>query len=93
MMLDLERPGFSLSAKGSLLPFPQLELLGMLAHLACPTPSWFLLTRRAEQVVELAKKLVEQHRKGRQVLCKAAANVVGKLVSAAQAVPVSKILF
>ena len=31
MMLDLEILGFSLSAKGSLLPFPQLEFLGMLA--------------------------------------------------------------
>ena len=43
--------------------------------------------------MELAEKLVEKHREGRQVLCKAAAKVVGKLVSAAQAVPVSKILF
>ena len=93
MMLDLERLGFSLSAKGSLLPFPQLEFLGMLAHLACPTPSWFLPARKAERVVELAERLVEQHREGRQVLCKAAAKVVGKLVSAARAVPVSKILF
>ena len=93
MMLDLERLGFSLSAKGSLLPFPQLEFLGMLAHLACPIPSWFLPARKAERVVELAEKLVAQHREGRQVLCKAAAKVVGKLVSAARAVPVSKILF
>ena len=46
--------GFSLSAKGSLLPFPQLEFLGMLAHLACPIPSWFLPARKAERVVELA---------------------------------------
>ena len=42
MMIELEMLGFSLSAKGSLLPFPQLEFLGMLAHLASPTPSWFL---------------------------------------------------
>ena len=60
MMLDLERLGFSLSVKGSLLPFPQLEFLGMLAHLAWPTPSWLLLARKAERVVELAEKLVEQ---------------------------------
>ena len=40
MLFELVRLGFSLSAKGELLPFPSLELLGMIAHLACPVPAY-----------------------------------------------------
>lgn len=93
MMLELEQLGFSLSAKGSLLPFPQLEFLGMLAHLASPTPSWFLPERKAKVLVALAEDLVRSHAEGKQVLCRMAAKCVGKLVSASRAVPISKILF
>ena len=55
MMVELEQLGFSLSAKGSLLPFPQLEFLGMLAHLACPSPSWFLPERKENRLSLIAR--------------------------------------
>ena len=93
MMLELEGLGFSLSAKGSLLPFPCLEFLGMVAHLGMPSPSWFLPERKAKVLVKLAEELVEQHKEGKRVLCRMAAKCVGKLVSASRAVPVSKLLF
>ena len=93
MMIELEMLGFSLSAKGSLLPFPQLEFLGMLAHLASPTPSWFLPARKVQALTDLAGELAKLHGEGKQVLCRMAAKCVGKLVSASRAVPVSKLLF
>jgi hypothetical protein len=93
MMIELETLGFSLSAKGSLLPFPQLEFLGMLAHLASPTPSWFLPARKVQALTDLAGELAKLHGEGKQVLCRMAAKCVGKLVSASRAVPVSKLLF
>ena len=38
MIYELERLGFSLSAKGELLPLQILRFLGLLAHFACPVP-------------------------------------------------------
>ena len=93
MMVELEQLGFSLSAKGSLLPFPQLEFLGMLAHLACPSPSWFLPERKEKALIDLAQELVKTHEEGRAVLCRKAAKIVGKVSAATRAVPIAKILF
>ena len=39
-MLELEELGFSLPAKGELLPFPAVRFLGMIVHLGRSTPSW-----------------------------------------------------
>ena len=47
MLQELTDLGFSLSAKGKLLPMPLLELLGMMAHPARPTPTWHLPAHKA----------------------------------------------
>ena len=47
MLQEFTDLGFCLSAKGPLLPIPMLELLGMIAHLAKPTPTWHLSAHKA----------------------------------------------
>ena len=53
MMLELERLGFSLSAKGELLPFPRQRFLGMCIHLGQPTPSWHLPKDKLQTLMEV----------------------------------------
>ena len=93
MLAELLALGFSLSAKGELLPLPQLQFLGMIAHLACPTPSWHLPPNKQEALLAVGSELIGEAEGARQVECRKAAKFVGKLVSASRSVPVSRLLF
>ena len=91
-MIEFEELGFSMSAKGELLPFPLQKFLGMLVHFGRPTPSWHLPPDKEVKLRELAKKLWEKSSVS-DVQCREAASCVGKLVSAVKAVPLAKLLF
>ena len=60
MLKELLALGFSLSAKGELLPLPSLEFLGMIAHLASPEPSWHLPARKEGALLELAEDILKK---------------------------------
>ena len=91
--VDLERLGFSLSAKGELRPFPLQKSLGMLIHLGQPTTSWHLPQDKLEAVREVAGELLHGASRSEQVACQLVAKCIGKLISAARAVPIGRLLF
>ena len=91
-MLEFERLGFSLSAKGELLPFPMQRFLGMNVHFGQPTPSWHLPQDKRDELLAVADGLVRDSEQG-VVQCKAVARCIGKLISATRAVPLAKLLF
>ena len=91
-MLEVEDLGFSLSAKGELLPFPLQRFLGMLIHFGQKTPSWHLPADKLHSLIQVASDLQQQTTVG-EVLCQQVARCIGKLVSASRAVPVAKLLF
>ena len=94
MMLELERLGFSLSAKGELLPFPRQRFLGMIIHLGQPTPSWHLPQDKLQKLMEVVEDLLEVSEGGeKEVAARTAARCVGKMISAVRAVPLSRMLF
>jgi hypothetical protein len=92
-MLELEHLGFSLSAKGELLPFPSVRFLGMLMHLGRSTPTWRLPQDKLDAILTVSKELVEDSSEEGRVLCRKAAKCIGKLISAVRAVPIGKLLF
>ena len=91
-MLELEKLGFSLSAKGELLPFRQQRFLGMLVHLASQIPTWHLPEDKLQALLKVATELQAAGQVG-EVDCYLAARCVGKLVSASRAVPIAKMMF
>ena len=93
MLQELTDLGFSLSAKGELLPLPVLELLGMIAHLAKPVPTWHLPARKEEALRVVAQELLHNNSEEGDVLCRKAGKYVGKLTAASRAVPVGRLLF
>ena len=93
MLKELLALGFSLSRKGELLPLPSLELLGMIAHGACPKPTWHLPFKKEESLLQVCDELLQRSEADQAVLCRSVAKYVGKLVSASRAVPVSRIMF
>ena len=92
MLQELTDLGFSLSAKGELLPLPILELLGMIAHLAKPVPTWHLPARKEEALRVVAQELLHNNSEEGDVLCRKAGKYVGKLTAASRAVPVGSCL-
>ena len=92
-MLELESLGFSLSAKGELLPFPAVKFLGMIIHLGRSCPSWHLPADKLQSILDVSNELVDGMSEEGQVLCKKAAKCIGKLISAARAVPIGQLLF
>ena len=91
-MIEFEELGFSLSAKGELLPFPLQKFLGMLVHFGQPTPRWHLPVEKEEKLRDVAQRLWEASSVS-EVQCREAASCVGKLVSAVKAVPLARLLF
>ena len=91
-MIEFEDLGFSMSAKGELLPFPLQKFLGMLVHFGKKNPSWHLPKDKEDKLKVLAEKLWADSAVS-AVQCREAASCVGKLVSATKAVPVAKLLF
>ena len=91
-MLEIESLGFSLSAKGELLPFPLQRFLGMLIHFGQKIPSWHLPSDKLQSLMQVATDLQQQAAVG-EVPCQQAARCIGKLVSASRAVPIAKLLF
>ena len=92
-MLELESLGFSLSAKGELLPFPAVKFLGMIIHLGRDCPSWHVPLDKMQSILAVSNELVTDMSEEGQVLCKKAAKCIGKLVSASRAVPIGQLLF
>lgn len=92
-MLELEKLGFALSAKGELLPFPAVRFLGMIIHLGRGTPSWHVPADKLAGIVRVSEELVEEMGEAGRVLCKKAAKCIGKLISASRAVPIGRMLF
>ena len=91
-MIEFEELGFSMSAKGELLPFPKQKFLGMVVHFGQPTPRWHLPADKEEKLRKVAQKLWEESLVS-EVQCREAASCVGKLMSAVKAVPLSRLLF
>ena len=58
-MLELESLGFSLSAKGELLPYPAVRFLGLIAHLGRDTPSWHVPEDKLEGIIRVSEELIE----------------------------------
>ena len=94
MMLEFQRLGFSLSAKGELLPFPRQRFLGMCIHFGQPTPSWHLPADKLKNLLDVVTGLLDDSESGRkEIACRTAAKCVGKMISAVRAVPLSRMLF
>ena len=93
MLRELLALGFSLSAKGELLPFPQLTFLGMIAHLACPEPTWHWPAKKQAALLAVGEELIGKAEQEQEVLCRQVGKYVGKLVDASRPVPVSRLLF
>ena len=92
-MLELEALGFSLSAKGELLPFPAVKFLGMIVHLGRTVPSWHVPAEKLAAIETVSTELVEDMGEKGTVLCRKAAKCIGKMIAAARAVPIGKLLF
>ena len=92
-MLELESLGFSLSAKGELLPFPAVKFLGMIIHLGRECPAWHLPANKLQAILDVSRELMSDMSEEGQVLCKKAAKCIGKLISATRAVPIGQLLF
>ena len=93
MLQELTDLGFSLSAKGELLPLPLLELLGMIAHLARPIPTWHLPAHKAATLYSVASEFLQDQAEQGEVLCRKAGKYTGKLTAASRAVPLSRLMF
>ena len=91
-MLEFERLGFSMSAKGELLPFPMQRFLGMNMHFGQPTPSWHLPDDKRTELMDVVTAILNDSAAG-PVKCKLVARCIGKLISATRAVPISRLLF
>jgi hypothetical protein len=89
MIYELERLGFSLSAKGELLPLQVLRFLGLLAHFACPVPRWHVPADKVASIMQVAQGLLDR---SHAAPLRSVGKCVGKLVSVSRAVPASRLM-
>ena len=89
MIYELERLGFSLSAKGELLSLQILRFLGLLAHFACPVPRWHVPADKVASIMQVAQGLLDR---SHAAPLRSVGKCVGKLVSVSRAVPASRLM-
>ena len=92
MALELEALGFSLAAKGELLPFQSLTFLGLQAHFASPMPSWHVPAHKLESLKSVAEDILLTTDRHLGVPLRQAAKCVGKMISVMRAVPVAQLM-
>ena len=92
MMKELEDLGFSMSAKGDLLPFRSIRFLGLIAHLAGRYPSWHVPADKIEAIMNLLNELDSKAGQGVPVEVQKVAKCVGKLLSVSRAIPAAQLM-